>query len=175
MNVRKNEDIDIDAVRSRLTYDPETGKFHHLLASGNRSTGDEAGSTSSYGYISINVGGRKYLAHRIAWVWMTGDQVNGFIDHINGNRSDNRWKNLRWASHASNAMNRVAARRNASGFKGVVQRGDRWSAYIKLNRRQFFLGSYETAAEAAAAYDGAARVLFGNFALPNSAMKDRAA
>jgi hypothetical protein len=91
------------------------------------------------------------------------------VDHINGNRLDNRRCNLRLATRTQNCFNRGPARNSATGYKGVsVRREDGlYVAYFKMERHRSYLGSYKTAEEAAKAYDCAARYYAGEFAKTN--------
>lgn len=91
------------------------------------------------------------------------------VDHVNGNRLDNRRANLRWATRSENNRNVKRSTRNSSGYKGAQWRGDAglWRAYIKANDRQVSLGYYATAIAAARAYDAAAIRYFGPFARLN--------
>lgn len=97
---------------------------------------------------------------------------NLWVDHINGDKLDNRRVNLRFCSHSQNAVNKIVSKDNTSGYKGVSYRGNekrikRWRAYIKQNRKQIFIGNYLTAEEAAKAYDKKAKEIYGQFAKPN--------
>jgi hypothetical protein len=89
------------------------------------------------------------------------------VDHINGDRLDNRRINLRIATRSQNAMNRPRTRTNTSGFKGVSRLGSLWCAQIKLEGKLHYLGRYADPAEAARAYDVAAKIMFGQYARPN--------
>ncbi len=91
------------------------------------------------------------------------------IDHINGNGLDNRKSNLRVCTHAENIRNQRRSALNRSGYKGVTVQGKRYSARIRVEGRQRHLGIFDTAVEAALAYDNAARRHFGEFASPNFA------
>jgi len=107
------------------------------------------------GYISISINRNRYLAHRLAWLYENGDWPKQDIDHINGNRSDNRIENLRDVSHQVNCQNkRSIGKQNTSGFLGVNWRKDRqkWRAVISTRRKQKFLGFFDTAQEAHQAY-----------------------
>jgi hypothetical protein len=97
---------------------------------------------------------------------MTGRWPVGPIDHINGIRNDNRWFNLREATPAQNSQNMRARDNSRSGFKGVTWKASerRWRARITWNGQQHFLGYFDTAEAAAAAYSTAADRLFGDFA-----------
>lgn len=94
------------------------------------------------------------------------------VDHINGNRLDNRKTNLRPASPLQNGRNKRKPSDNRTGYKGVQFRRDAfrskpWYAIIATNRKKLYLGAYSTPEEAALAYDSAARDLFGEFAALN--------
>ena len=106
-----------------------------------------------------------YKAHRLAWLYMTGEWPTGFIDHINGNRADNRYANLRSASRTENLANSTVYRAGKDTPKGVRQvPGGKWTARIQKNNQPIFLGRFDTADAAAAAYRTAAVNLFGDFA-----------
>lgn len=138
-----------------LSYDPLTGAFVWKVDRGQRAkAGMAAGSTSRDGYHQISVFGQTYVAHRLAWIMSFGKWPEGQIDHVNGNRSDNRLINLRVCSIAENAQNR-AARENV----GTYNVRGRWVARIKINSVDTYLGGFETRDEAHAAYCGAKRVL----------------
>jgi len=96
------------------------------------------------------------------------DEKGGrYKDHRDGNKLDNRRANLRPCTQQENSFNRRMHRNNKSGYKGVVQRKGKWAAFVHKDRRQTFLGLYDTPELAAAAYNGAARALFGAFARLN--------
>lgn len=90
--------------------------------------------------------------------------IEGSVDHINGDGLDNRRSNLRECSLTQNSANRMMNRNNRLGIKGVLAGNGRFKAQIQCNGRKYHLGSYDTPEEAAAAYRGAAIVLFGAFA-----------
>lgn len=119
------------------------------------------------GYVRTKFQGRIVLAHRVAYYVMTGNWPASHIDHINGNRSDNRWQNLRLATRAQNNRHRRCY--SKSGFKGVEKDKDssRWRARIKIDGRSQHLGSFASAELAARAYDKAASSAFGEFAKLN--------
>jgi hypothetical protein len=111
------------------------------------------------------VKGRIYPAHQLAWLHMTGKWCSAVIDHRDGNRSNNRWANLRHATVSQNNANRPLQRNNKSGFKGV-RRADSggWRARIQKNRRTHELGIFATLQAAHAAYVAAAHRLHREFA-----------
>lgn len=105
-------------------------------------------------------------AHRLAWFFMTGEWPILDIDHINGDRSDNRWSNLRLANDSQNGANKRRYKNNKSGFKGVIwdARHKRFKAQLKKDGKVLNLGRYHTAEEAHEAYCKAAATLHGDFA-----------
>jgi hypothetical protein len=112
------------------------------------------------GYIDIGIDGKSYLAHSLAWLYVTG-QWRREIDHKNTRRADNRWRNLRPATRSLNRANSRIAKNNTSGLKGVrLYRSGKFQARIG----QTHLGYFDTAIEAGTAYITAAKKHFGEFA-----------
>ena len=163
----KHNHLQKEAFLDALDYDPKTGIFRWNLQSGNRvKPGQEAGWENSHGYIVIMLNGVSFRAHRIAFLLMTGRWPDGELDHINGNASDNRWANIRPATRSQNNSNKLADKRNKSGFKGVSwhQNLQKWHARIQVNRRRINLGLFENVNDAADAYQSAAKIHHGDFA-----------
>lgn len=154
-----------EQLRSALIYHPDTGVFNWVHGAKGRYAGDVAGNVRPDGYRRINVFGHLYYAHRLAWLYMTGEWPEHQIDHINMDPSDNRWANLRAATPRQNRGNRKAQRNSKSGVKGVYQReyDDKWVAYIAPNGRVRVIGSFNTLGEAKRARSKAARQFFGEF------------
>ena len=111
-----------ERLKEVLDYGPETGVFVWLQKRGRRAVGQIADSPTSYGYTRIHVDGRTYMAHRLAFLYMTGEFPPEEIDHINGVRSDNRWENLRAVSPMINKRNSRMHDRNKTGVVGVCRR-----------------------------------------------------
>lgn len=157
----KAEILNQDTLRRLLRYDPETGVFTWLVSTGRRcKIGDVAGSVDSHGQRVIGVQGRNYKAHRLAWLYMTGAWPEDQIDHRNGERADNRWANLRDATHSLNQQNQRKARaNNRTGLLGVRARQGKFEAAIGAGGKQKYLGSFSTPEEAHAAYLKAKRCL----------------
>lgn len=157
---------DIEMVLAKFAYDPETGVFVHIAAAGPRRAGDVAGKHETLGYISLSLGGRAVLAHRVAWLLVTGEWPSHHIDHINGNPADNRACNLRQATHAENLRNTKRRANNQSGVKGVgwFAPKQKWRARIMKDYREIHLGYFDSKTEAAEAYARAASREHGAFA-----------
>lgn len=101
---------------------------------------------------------RQVCAHRIIWTMLTGEQPNGVIDHINGDPSDNRRRNLRCVSHAVNLRNQKMRSTNTSGAMGVRRENNRWSARITANGVERHLGTFDEKSDAIAARKAAERM-----------------
>lgn len=152
----------VERYLDQLSYDPGTGVFRWLVSRGRMAqAGDIAGAANDDGYILINIGGRKYGAHRIAWRIVHGKWPDFEIDHINRDPSDNRISNLREATRSQNCVNRKVVRK---GLKGAYPNGNRWCASIKINGRVRHLGSFATEQEAHSAYANEAKLAHGSFA-----------
>lgn len=154
-----------DRLRTILRYDPETGLFHWLSPPKGhpRLIGYVAGGITT-GYVLIKIDGRKYKAHRLAWLYVHGAWPPGDLDHANGSPLDNRLSNLRIATNPENQANRFRDRGKALP-KGVRKLASgRFQARISIKKRQCHLGSFDTADEAQAAYMAAAKNHYGKFA-----------
>lgn len=124
----------------RLNYDPETGKFIWRNPTNTRiKPGNLAGNFDNKDYLVIGFNRKLYQGHRLAWFYMTGVHPPDQIDYINGNPSDNRWQNLRLASHNQNHQNESLRKTNTSGEKGVTfhfQTG-KWRARVQKNNVRY--------------------------------------
>lgn len=144
-----------------LEYNPVTGIFLWLTPTGNSTIGSVAGCIKPDGYIRIQIRGRLYYAHRLAWLVFYGDWPASIVDHIDGNRGNNSISNLRNASLTENNRNRKRASTKCK--KGVKKNGNRWQARIRAGEKQVHLGTFKTEDEAHDAYCIAAKKLHGKF------------
>jgi hypothetical protein len=147
--------VNADRLREVVKYDAETGEFTRLLRTAQRhQVGDRADLLGgSHGYRAVCIDGKKYLAHRAAWLYVHGEWPKGQIDHINADRKDNRLCNLRDVTPSVNAQNkRRAEKGNKSGFLGVYPHQGKWRARVVLRGRTHDAGCHGTPEEAHAAY-----------------------
>jgi hypothetical protein len=161
-------DLTAARLRELLNYDPDTGLFTwrinigcgHRRAQIKRRIGDLAGYANTYGYVMIGIEGREYRAHRLAWLYMTGEWPGGLIDHDNREKADNRWVNLREADKSLNAQNVLRAWSSSrTGLQGVSYQANGYFARIRLRGKVTYLGRFKSADEAHAAYLAAKRCL----------------
>ena len=136
-----------------LFYNEHTGEFMWRVHAGNRKEGAFAGSVNHRGYLDISVDGKMYRAHRLAWLYCHGHFPYGVIDHIDGNKLNNKLHNLRDVTNAKNLRSyRKKNSNNTSGFTGVSKNWDGWKAEITFGFKKINIGTYDTKEEASAAY-----------------------
>lgn len=159
------EFIPLDRAQALISYDPATGDFSWLPGRRGRCWGGTiAGTTNDRGYRIIYLDGRRYYAHRLAWLFTYGEWPNGEIDHINRDTGDNRSVNLRLASRSQNMANTTMYRNNKSGLKGAYLTKWGWKSTIRRGGKTISLGTFATAEEAHAAFCAAALELSGEYA-----------
>lgn len=154
-------------LRTILAYDEDTGVLTWIARPlegfkrrkdwvywHNRWAGQTAGSPKPGEYVEIGVLGHKLKAHRVIWALVYGEWPEGEIDHINGDKHDNRLSNLRLVSHAENMKNQVRYRNNATGLTGVSvhKATGKYVAQISNAGKRRHLGLFDDAQEAHAAY-----------------------
>jgi len=151
--VAEKIELTAERLRSLLDYDPETGVFTRRVPLTGWKVGSVAGHICPDGYVRIGIDYVSYLSHRLAWYWVTGSWPLGVIDHFNGNKSDNRFANLRDVTLSVNQQNtRKASKNSSSGFLGVNFLKGRWVSRITVNGRYVHIGRFDTAIEAHEAY-----------------------
>lgn len=160
-NMNKPLHITHESLKSILHYDEATGVFTWLVDRGTRlRAGSRAGAIDASGYRRIGVNKVYYYAHRLAWMYVHGVMPEQCIDHINGNRADNRLLNLRHVSAQQNCFN-LHVTKAPSGLLGVRwnARKGRWVAKIQINGQRKQLGSFDSPAEAHEAYLSAKKTI----------------
>lgn len=157
-----------ERLREVLHYSPETGEFRwRVMTSFRRPVGMLAGDKKKgSGYVLIGVDKFRYRAHRLAWLYMTGEWPSLQVDHKDTDRANNRWENLRLATNQQNQINSRVSKNSLSGVKGVFwsKQRQKWCAKLSIGKRQYHGGFYDDINEAAAAYMRLATAHFGEFA-----------
>lgn len=120
-----------------------------------------------YGYRRIQIEGKIYKAHRLIWKYHYGKDPKEFIDHIDGNRTNNNMENLREATRQQNGFNRGPQKNNKLGIKGVRKDGNKYRATIIINGKEKHLGMFFTIEEARLAREEAEKKLFKEFSVLN--------
>ncbi len=139
-----------------LSYDAETGKLYWKKQRGSYAkAGSEAGGLHTKGYIRVGIRGNYYQAHRICWTIYHQEMLptDAMLDHINGDRSDNRICNLRLVEEWMNSHNRYTQREESCGvhYNYAKSKSKPWEAKITINKVRHHIGTYATYAEAVAA------------------------
>lgn len=150
-------------VRERFHYDPATGIFTRAVTARRWRAGSVVTGTVSHGYVRIWVDGKQISAHRLAWAWMNGEWPRSDIDHIDGNRANNAWANLREVDRSTNLENihRAKSHNRSTGLLGAYHSPSpgRFVSRIQVKGKTKTLGSFGSAEEANAAYLAAKREL----------------
>ena len=136
-----------------LVYDPDTGIFTNKVSRKKTRAGEECQSFDSKGYLRVEIQTKKYLLHRLAFLYMEGYLPEHYVDHKNGIRDDNRWCNLRHVNQSCNMQNQKCSIANSSGFSGVNwnSKSNKWAARGCINGKRISLGYYTSPLEAALA------------------------
>lgn len=156
-------ELTAERLRALFHYDADTGVFTRRVARGGCKSGVNAGYTGSDGYQHLQIDGRKYKTHRLAWLYVYGEWPNGQVDHINGVRIDNWIANLRDVSGSVNQQNQKRATKcSKTGLIGAHRASDaprskQFMARIRVNGKSKYLGMFPTAEEAHEAYLAAKR------------------
>ena len=169
-----------ELLRKLLRYEPDTGRLFWLerppeMFSSHRAcnawnarfSGKESFITlDTKGYCMGGILNKSYRLHRIAFTIYHGFWPYALIDHVDGNKTNNKIQNLREATASQNSCNRKATINGKSKFLGVYwhSHDKRWRAKLKSNGKQFHLGNFTCEIKAAKAYDAAAIKFHGEFA-----------
>jgi hypothetical protein len=129
-------------LKERLEYNPETGEFTRKKY---QNKDDPCGTVDQYGYLRISVACKVYKAHRLAWLYVYGEEPSGLIDHINGNRLDNSIANLRCTNMQINAL-------NTTNRRGYYKHQNKYRVRIKVGKKTHEFGCFDTPEEAHLVY-----------------------
>lgn len=148
--------LSCNRLKELLIYNSDTGEFIWKVSRGRRiKINDKAGyKNKNNNSVRIVIDGKNYLAHRLAWLYMTGKWPKNEIDHINNNAFDNKWNNLREATRSQNSFNRKVFSKTNS--KGIHFYKNKYKAYICL-------GTFDTLEEARKVYEKYALMVQGEF------------
>jgi hypothetical protein len=151
-------------LKDRLSYDPETGDFYWKPGKCLIAPESKAGTVKN-GYIAISISRANFFAHRLAWLYMTGDWPEEYVDHINGNGLDNRWINLRAATRSQNQHNGPLRANNKSGYKNVCwdKRNRKWVVKVCKDKKVYEGGLFTDLEKAALAAEALRNQLHGDF------------
>ena len=141
-------------LRMMLHYDPATGALTWVRG---RERGHKVVS------LKVQLDGQKYATSRVIWKWMTSNDPLVLIDHEDNDNSNNKWSNLREATHAQNTFNRKKHGGTHNTLKGTWWNAYAWAAGVTINGKQTFLGNFPTEQEAHDAYVTASKKLHGSF------------
>lgn len=157
--------LDQKSLMDAVKYNPLTGHFVKIKCRRTDWIGKVAGHVNKKGYRNISINNKLYPAHRLAWLYMTGKWPYE-IDHIDLNKSNNRFSNLRECSDSGNMHNQSKRKHNTSGYKGVTynKHAKKWTAQIRINWEMKYLGLFNCPTAAHFAYCRAAKQYHGEFA-----------
>lgn len=165
--------LSVELLRKYFSYDPLTGlitKIKLISAKDRIPVGSIVGGSPDNGYYRTKIFGNRIFIHQLAYALHTGAWAPALIDHKDRNPLNNRFENLRPASHRENQQNKRLSTLTKTGYRGVILKKDGrnrpYAASIREDGRRRFLGHFATAAEASAVYEAAAQALHGEFYCP---------
>lgn len=125
-----------ERLKKLLEYDPQTGKFISRTPRGNIGVGVELGWENGRGYQRVSIDGKRYMLHKLAWLYMTGDLPELDVDHKDLDSSNNSWDNLRLCTNKQNSYNRGVRKDNNTGVKGVSKTTNN-SFMVRVGQKSF--------------------------------------
>lgn len=157
-------DLTAELARELWSYCPDTGVLvWRVNRPFNRVQGKPTGSVCGDRYLCVQYQNKNYRVHRVIWLMVTGAWPNDELDHINGDRGDNRWVNLREATRVQQNYNRKSWGTYPKGVRKANSLEKPYRAYITIDGKHKHLGVYKTPEEAHEAYKAAATELHGEF------------
>lgn len=144
-----------ERLKQVVSYDKDTGNFIRILKAKGTVVGRVLGYKKSNGYIALSIDGQKYFAHRLAWLYVHGDFPKHDIDHIDGNRENNKIENLRDVQRTVNLQNlkKAKSHNKSTRILGVyIHANGKFTSRISVNKKDIYLGLFETADQAQQAY-----------------------
>lgn len=161
-NPSQRKELTPERLKEALQYERETGLFRWCSTTRATKAGEVAGSIRVLGYRSIMIDGISYYAHRLAWFLEHGEWPKHHVDHINGDRADNRIENLRDVTVSQNSHNTSKlGPRNTTGFRGVAKYRDKFIAQMNIDGFAEAISMHDTPEEAAEAYKKRYIEIFG--------------
>jgi hypothetical protein len=154
-----------EKLKEHLHYNPETGVWTWIKSPRSKvQVGDTTGHIDVHGYVEIGFLNRIHKAHRLAWIYMTGENPKSDLDHINNIKHDNRWVNLRLATRPQNVYNSKLRSDNTSGYRGVSYKANvkKWCVQVTYKGKRR-IKTYDTKEEAIAIYAALAEHIQGDF------------
>jgi len=150
--------ITYDRLKEILEYSPTSGLFF------SKKINNHVGALDEKGYIRVLADGKLYRAHRLAWLYMTGQWPQDQVDHINGNKADNRWENLRDVDQTLNMLNKHKPHHNnRSGVLGVSELNGKYYPRLRIDGKLVYLGSYASKVEAKERYESFKQEVLDNY------------
>lgn len=155
-------------ILTNLTYCSQTGMLSWRAGTyGYQRNKGHAGTINNKGYRTIKINGHDHMVHRVVWFLYYGNWPDKQVDHEDLNKQNNRIENLRSATNTENCGNQGMRINNSSGYKGVQQLpSGRWKASLSFAMKSHYVGSFDTAKEAATAYELKAASLRKDFFCP---------
>lgn len=156
-----------EELKELLHYDSETGVFTWITSPNRRMKAGSIAGALQNGYVVIKVKGYTYYrAHKLAFLYMTGEFPSDQVDHVNRVKNDNRWENLRQCTHQQNTFNRKRRTNTSSGYNGVYRDGtsNKWTAGITVSGRYIRLGLFVNKVVASRVYESYLKKFHGEFA-----------
>ncbi|WP_416425609.1 HNH endonuclease [Pseudomonas sp. App30] len=158
--------ITLQRLKESVRYSPIVGVFEWRRVGRRVRPGFLAGGTISTGYVVITIDRKRYLAHQLAWLYMTGEWPDRAIDHIDGDRSNNAFSNLRLATASENQWNKEMLASNTSKVKGVYWYKElkKWRAFVGFRGKDHYVGVFDRLEDAEEAVKSKRKELHGEFA-----------